>query len=67
MLYEYICDSCGCGFERRVPVDDRNKQHCPDCGTLARKKFSVVHNTFGWDWDWQNGKYKGEKNVKRAV
>jgi len=51
MLYEYSCDNCGNQFEKRVPTEDRNSVTCPECGKLARKKFSLVNATFTWVQD----------------
>jgi putative FmdB family regulatory protein len=47
MLYEYRCE-CGCEFEARRPVKDRDTAACPKCGKVARKRLSIVNYSFGW-------------------
>lgn len=32
-LYDYICEECGCHFTRLLPIDDRDKAKCPQCGS----------------------------------
>ena len=36
-LYEYRCADCGHQFEALVPAGRADDEHCPDCGTEARR------------------------------
>ncbi|MBM3933843.1 MAG: zinc ribbon domain-containing protein [SAR202 cluster bacterium] len=41
-VYEYVCKTCGCGFEKLRPVSDMDaKAPCPDCGSESRRRLSV--------------------------
>jgi putative FmdB family regulatory protein len=41
-LYEYRCADCGTEFEALVPAGRADAEHCPDCGTEARRRLSLV-------------------------
>ena len=41
-LYEYRCADCGHQFEALVPAGRADDEHCPDCGTQARRLLSLV-------------------------
>ncbi len=42
-LYEYYCKSCNWSFETLRSISESDKDAtCPECGTTARKKLSVV-------------------------
>jgi len=41
-IYEYQCESCGHGFERRQKMSDAPVKRCPECGEAVRKLFSAV-------------------------
>ncbi len=55
--YEYFCDACGARFEVKKPMNKAaSPESCPDCGAKARKLFSPVGFTWGWEcWDYENG------------
>lgn len=46
-MYDYFC-LCGNEFEALLPISLRHEAHCPNCGRLANKKFSVFNWSFGW-------------------
>ena len=41
-LYEYRCADCGHQFEALVPAGRADDETCPDCGTQARRRLSLV-------------------------
>ena len=41
-LYEYRCADCGEEFEALVPAGRADAEHCPDCGSEARRLLSLV-------------------------
>jgi putative FmdB family regulatory protein len=41
-LYEYRCADCGHQFEALVPAGRADDEHCPACGTEARRLLSLV-------------------------
>ncbi len=43
MTYQYHCDTCNQDFEINCPVEQRNNQTCPSCGTLLRRLLSRVY------------------------
>lgn len=50
-LYEYICDQCGCSFERLQSFHEAPLEHCPTCGGLVRRVIAPVGVIFkgsGW-------------------
>jgi len=46
-LYSYDCQ-CGESFDKIMPIEFRHEAHCPECGRLAIKRFSIFNFTFGW-------------------
>ena len=50
-IYEYVCDSCGYGFERIQSFSDDPLSECPRCGAEVRRVISPVGIIFkgsGW-------------------
>lgn len=42
--YDYQCQACGEQFTRRVPVEERDRQACPRCGSeRARRLLSFAN------------------------
>lgn len=39
-IYEFRCDRCDTLFEQILPIDDRGKKRCPECGKPARRVIS---------------------------
>lgn len=37
--YDYVCDNCGCSFEKIEPMSSTPQEVCPNCNTnkLRRK------------------------------
>ena len=39
--YEYTCAECDKSLDRNVPVDERDKQMCEDCGNRLIRSWTV--------------------------
>ena len=39
-IYEFRCDRCDTLFEQILPIDDRGKKRCPECGKPAGRVIS---------------------------
>jgi len=37
--YEYICESCGCGFEKFQSITAKSLRTCPKCGKRKLKRL----------------------------
>ncbi len=35
--YDYLCDACGCRFERRQKMSDALIESCPECGGSVKR------------------------------
>ncbi|GAW92077.1 hypothetical protein Moth_2262 [Calderihabitans maritimus] len=35
--YDFRCVNCGERFSRRVPIEERDKVRCPQCGSKAQQ------------------------------
>lgn len=42
-LYEYLCPSCGHEFEEFNSIEDRAKEQCPSCTSIAEVQISAPH------------------------
>lgn len=38
--YDYLCDACGCRFERRQKMSDAAIESCPQCGGGVQRLIS---------------------------
>ena len=38
--YDYLCDACGCRFERRQKMSDAAIEYCPQCAGRVRRLIS---------------------------
>ncbi len=38
--YEYLCDACGCRFERRQKMSDAPLDSCPECSGSVQRLIS---------------------------
>ena len=42
-LFEYVCENCGCKFEKLIMSASRERQlRCPECNSAAVKKALSV-------------------------
>jgi len=72
--YEYICESCGCEFERFQSITARPLRKCPECGKSALKRLvgagaGIIFKGSGfYQTDYRSESYKeGEKSEKKAA
>ena len=72
--YEYICENCGCEFERFQSITAGPLRKCPDCGKSTLKRLvgtgsGVIFKGSGfYQTDYRSESYKeGEKNEKSSV
>ena len=45
--YEYICENCGKKFEKDVPMSERDKVKCVECGSEKVKRVYGSINIVG--------------------
>jgi len=69
--YEYICESCGCDFERFQSITARPLRKCPECGKSALKRLvgtgsGIIFKGSGfYQTDYRTESYKeGQKSEK---
>ncbi len=69
--YEYICENCGCEFERFQSIKARPLRKCPDCGKSTLKRLvgtgaGIIFRGSGfYQTDYRTESYKqGEKSEK---
>lgn len=69
--YEYICENCGCEFERFQSIKARALRKCHDCGKPALKRLvgtgaGIIFKGPGfYETDYRSESYKqGEKSEK---
>ena len=69
--YEYICENCGCEFERFQSITAGALRKCPDCGKPALKRLvgtgaSIIFKGSGfYETDYRSESYKqGQKSEK---
>jgi putative FmdB family regulatory protein len=43
--YDYLCDACGCRFERRQKMSDAVIESCPQCAGSVRRLISAGAGT----------------------
>lgn len=72
--YEYICENCGCEFERFQSITARPLRKCPECGKSALKRLvgtgsGIIFKGSGfYQTDYRSESYKeGEKSEKKAA
>ncbi|HUS73049.1 MAG TPA: zinc ribbon domain-containing protein [Sedimentisphaerales bacterium] len=72
--YEYICESCGCEFERFQSITARPMRKCPDCGKSTLKRLvgtgsGIIFKGSGfYQTDYRSESYKeGQKSEKSSV
>ncbi len=72
--YEYICENCGCEFERFQSITARALRKCPDCGKSTLKRLvgtgsGIIFKGSGfYQTDYRSESYKeGEKSEKKAA
>ena len=52
MFYTYVCDFCGCRFERGVSVENRDlPQACQQCGSGAKRVFEPRDVLVSWTFN----------------
>jgi putative FmdB family regulatory protein len=50
-VYEYVCDTCECTFQKQRKVTERQTAQCPRCKGTGRKVIGAVGVIFkgsGW-------------------
>ena len=69
--YEYICENCGCEFERFQSITAGPLRKCPECGKSTLKRLvgtgsGVIFKGSGfYQTDYRSESYKeGEKSEK---
>lgn len=69
--YEYICENCGCEFERFQSITARPLRKCPECGKSTLKRLvgtgsGIIFKGSGfYQTDYRSESYKkGEKSEK---
>lgn len=60
--YEYVCNSCGHGFELRQSFDSEPVAECPVCQNGARRRISAVPIVFKGSGWYVNDYGKGRSN-----
>ena len=72
--YEYICESCGCEFERFQSITARPLRKCPECGKSTLKRLvgtgaGIIFKGSGfYQTDYRSESYKkAEQSEKKAA
>lgn len=72
--YEYICENCGCEFERFQSITAKSLRTCPECGKRKLKRLigtgaGVIFKGSGfYETDYRSESYKkaAEKEKKSS-
>ena len=64
-IYEYQCQSCGCGLEKLQRINDDPLLECPECGKpeLIRLVSAAAFRLKGSGWYETDFKKGGKKNL----
>ena len=72
--YEYICENCGCEFERFQSITAGSLRKCPECGKSTLKRLvgtgaGIIFKGPGfYQTDYRSESYKeGQKSEKKAA
>ena len=72
--YDYICESCGCGFEKFQSITAKSLRTCPKCGKRKLKRLigagaGVIFKGTGFyqtDYRSENYKKRAAEEKKKA-
>lgn len=71
--YDYICQSCGCGFERFQSITAKSLRTCPKCGKRKLKRLigagaGVIFKGSGfYQTDYRSEGYKKAKEGEKKT
>ncbi|MBC8469744.1 MAG: zinc ribbon domain-containing protein [Planctomycetes bacterium] len=71
--YEYICESCGCGFEQFQSITAKSLRTCPKCGKRKLKRLigagaGVIFKGSGfYQTDYRSEGYKKDKEGEKKT
>ncbi len=69
--YDYLCESCGCGFERFQSITAKSLRTCPKCGKRKLKRLigagaGVIFKGSGfYQTDYRSEGYKKAKEGEK--
>ena len=70
--YDYVCDICGCEFEKFQPITAGPLKKCPKCGKLKLKRLigtgaGIIFKGKGfYETDYRSDSYKKGKEKEKS-
>ena len=71
--YDYICESCGCGFEKFQSITAKSLRTCPKCGKRKLKRLIgagagvIFKGTGFYQTDYRSEGYKKAKEGEKKT
>ena len=71
--YDYICESCGCGFEKFQSITTKSLRTCPKCGKRKLKRLIgagagvIFKGTGFYQTDYRSEGYKKAKEGEKKT
>jgi len=71
--YDYICESCGCGFEKFQSITAKSLRTCPKCGKRKLKRLIgagagvIFKGTGFYQTDYRSEGYKKDKEGEKKT